>query len=113
MDGRPAAPGHGDHATEMVTMKRIAKAAAAALLIVAMLPAIVHAADKALWKIGNFDGSSGEFKSQDINYADPKNQQKFRDWLRTKKVCSHSKARSGKITLQQPSRWELFRSGIR
>ncbi len=68
-------------------MKKIARAAA--LLAAAMLPAFVHASDKTLWKIGVFDGSSSEFRSQDINYADPKSDPVFvvgqnsdKDWYR-------------------------------
>jgi len=73
----------------MVTIKRIARAATVALLTAAMLPAAAHAAERTLWKIGTFDGSSGEFKSQDINYADPKSDPVFvvgqssdKDWYR-------------------------------
>jgi alpha-mannosidase len=72
----------------MVTMKKIANAAVAALLIAATVPA-AHATEKTLWKIGTFDGSSGEFKSQDINYSDPKSDPVFvvdrsnnKDWYR-------------------------------
>ncbi len=43
----------------------------------ATLTAAAHATEKTLWKIGIFDGSSGEFKSQDINYADPKSDPVF------------------------------------
>ena len=71
----------------MVAMKKIATAAA--LLAAAMLPAVGHASEKTLWKIGAFDGSSSEFKSQDINYADPKSDPVFvvgqngdKDWYR-------------------------------
>ena len=53
------------------------------------LPAAAHAAERTLWKIGTFDGSSGEFKSQDIDYADPKSDPVFvvgqssdKDWYR-------------------------------
>jgi len=53
------------------------------------LTAVAHATEKTLWKIGTFDGSSGEFKSQDINYADPKSDPVFvvgqssdNDWYR-------------------------------
>src|ERR1035438_1429404 len=42
-----------------------------------------------LFRSGTFDGSSGEFKSQDINYADPKSDPVFvvgqssdKDWYR-------------------------------
>lgn len=59
--------------------------------MVATLTAAAHAAQQTLWKIGTFDGSSGEFKSQDINYADPKSDPVFlvgqsndndKDWYR-------------------------------
>ena len=39
--------------------------------MVVALTAAAHATQRTLWKIGAFDGSSGEFKSQGINYADP------------------------------------------
>ena len=61
----------------------------AALFMVVTLTAAAHATERMLWKIGTFDGSSGEFKSQDINYADPKNDPVFvagqssdKDWYR-------------------------------
>jgi len=61
----------------------------AALFMVVTLTAAAHATERMLWKIGTFDGSSGEFKSQDINYADPKNDHVFvagqssdKDWYR-------------------------------
>ena len=61
----------------------------AALCMAVMLPAAANATEKTLWKIGTFDGSSGEFKSQDINYADPKSDPVFvvgesrdKDWYR-------------------------------
>ena len=73
----------------MVTMKSIAKTAIAGALAAIMLPSIAQANQITLWKIGTFDGSSGEFKSQDIDYADPKNNPVFvvgqsndRDWYR-------------------------------
>jgi hypothetical protein len=44
---------------------------------------------KTLWRIGTFNASSGEFRSQDIDYADPKSDTAYavgkstdRDWLR-------------------------------
>src|SRR5208282_3855112 len=62
------------------------------LLLVTMallLPAVAQSAAITLWKIGKFDGSSGEFKSQDIDYANPKSdpvymvgQSSDRDWYR-------------------------------
>ena len=61
----------------------------AALFMVVTLTAAAHATERMLWKIGTFDGSSGEFKGQDINYADPKNDLVFvagqssdKDWYR-------------------------------
>jgi len=70
-------------------MKGIAKAVTAALLITATLQAASHATDKEIWQIGRFDGSSGEFKSQGIDYADPKSdlvfvvgQSRDKDWYR-------------------------------
>jgi alpha-mannosidase len=70
-------------------MRSLAKAALAALLLAATLPADANATEQTLWKIGTFDGSSGEFKSQDINYADPKSDPVFvvgesrdKDWYR-------------------------------
>jgi alpha-mannosidase len=70
-------------------MRSIAVAALAALLLAATLPADASATEQTIWKIGTFDGSSGEFKSQDINYADPKSDPVFvvgesrdKDWYR-------------------------------
>jgi alpha-mannosidase len=72
----------------MVTAKTIRKATIAAFIAVT-LAAAAHASERMIWKIGTFDGSSGEFKSQDINYADPKSdpvfvvgQSRDRDWYR-------------------------------
>lgn len=55
----------------------------------AALSGAAHATERMLWKIGTFDGSSGEFKSQDINYADLKSDPVFvvgqsgdKDWYR-------------------------------
>ncbi len=74
----------------MVVTRAIRKVSVAALLLVATLTAAAHATEKTLWKIGTFDGSSGEFKShQDINYSDPKSDPVFvigqssdKDWYR-------------------------------
>jgi hypothetical protein len=73
----------------MVILRTIAEAAVAALLLAVTLPAEARATEKTLWKIGTFDGSSGEFKSQDINYADPNSDPVFvvgesgdKDWYR-------------------------------
>jgi hypothetical protein len=71
-------------------MTNFAKAARAGLLITAiLLPAVTQAAERTLWKIGTFDASSGEFKSQGINYPDPKSDPVFvvgqsgdKDWYR-------------------------------
>ncbi|MGA8867257.1 MAG: polysaccharide lyase family protein [Candidatus Sulfotelmatobacter sp.] len=74
----------------MVKMEGIAKAARAGLLMMAMLlPAVAYSAERTLWKIGEFDASSGEFKSQGIDYANPKSDPVFvvghsdnKDWYR-------------------------------
>ncbi|MGA7907438.1 MAG: polysaccharide lyase family protein, partial [Candidatus Sulfotelmatobacter sp.] len=71
-------------------MEGIAKAARAGLLMMAMLlPAVAYSAERTLWKIGEFDASSGEFKSQGIDYANPKSDPVFvvghsgnKDWYR-------------------------------
>ena len=55
-----------------------------------MLAAVAHASEKTLWRIGVFDGSSGEFKGEEgINYGDPKSDPVFvvgqnsdKDWYR-------------------------------
>ena len=73
----------------MVTAKKIRRVTTIAFIVAVALTGVAHATEKALWKIGTFDGSSGEFKSQDINYADPKSDPVFvvgqsndRDWYR-------------------------------
>jgi hypothetical protein len=73
----------------MVSTETIRKATLAAVFTAVTLTAAAHATEKTLWKIGTFDGSSGEFKSQDINYADPKSDPVFvvgqssdKDWYR-------------------------------
>jgi alpha-mannosidase len=73
----------------MVTTQKVRKTAMTAIFVAATLIAAAHATEKTLWKIGIFDGSSGEFKSQDINYADPKRDPVFvvgqssdKDWYR-------------------------------
>ena len=73
----------------MVTMKTIARAAITFILVAISLSTIAHAAEKTLWTIGTFDGSSGEFKSEGINYPDPKSDPVFvvgqstdKDWYR-------------------------------
>src|SRR6266536_5443719 len=73
----------------MVTTRKIRTAAMTALFMSVILTSAAHATEKTLWKIGTFDGSSGEFKSQDINYADPKSdpvfvigQSRDKDWYR-------------------------------
>ena len=72
-----------------MTRGSITKAALTALLLAATLPVEANATEQTLWKIGIFNGSSGEFKSQDINYADPKSDPVFvvgenrdKDWYR-------------------------------
>ena len=89
MVGGSAAPGRGDHAAEMVNIKDISRTTRAGLLMMAMLPAVAHSAERTLWKIGNFDASSGEFRSQGIDYTDPKSDPVFvvgksgnQDWYR-------------------------------
>jgi len=37
------------------------------------------ASDKSVWRIGKFDKSSGEFKSQDIDYASAKSDPVYRE----------------------------------
>ncbi len=73
----------------MVTTKIIRKVAGSALCLAVALTGAAHAAEKTLWKIGVFDRSSGEFKSQDIDYSDPKSDPVFvvgqsgdKDWYR-------------------------------
>jgi alpha-mannosidase len=73
----------------MVTTQKVRKVMMTAGFVVVTLAAAAHADEKTLWKIGTFDGSSGEFKSQDINYADPKSDPVFvvgqssdKDWYR-------------------------------
>jgi len=70
-------------------MKKIANAALAAILAGVSFPTLVYATDKTLWTIGIFDGSSAEFKSEGINYADAKSDPAFivgrstdKDWYR-------------------------------
>jgi alpha-mannosidase len=89
MVGGFAAPGRSDHAAEMVNIKDISRKARAGLLMIAMLPTVAHSAERTLWKIGNFDASSGEFRSQGIDYTDPKSDPVFvvgksgnQDWYR-------------------------------
>ncbi|HEY3929088.1 MAG TPA: polysaccharide lyase family protein [Candidatus Koribacter sp.] len=60
------------------------------LLAMLCMPAVLHAAEKTIWKIGTFNASSGEFRSErTINYADPKSDPTFvvgknadKDWYR-------------------------------
>jgi alpha-mannosidase len=78
----------------MVTTRKIRKGitvrrVTTAIVMAVTLTTVVHAAEKTLWRIGTFDGSSGEFKSQDINYSDPKSDPVFvvgqsgdKDWYR-------------------------------
>jgi len=89
MDRRSPPPGKRDHTAEMVTEKIIREAAITALFMAVTLTAAANATEKTLWKIGTFDGSSEEFKSQDINYSDPKSDPVFmvgqnsdKDWYR-------------------------------
>jgi alpha-mannosidase len=90
---------HGNDADKMVMTTRIARTTRAGLLIAVILavptltallfPVTARAAENTLWKIGTFDASSGEFKSQNIPYDDPKNDPIFvvgqstdSDWYR-------------------------------
>ena len=65
-------------------------AALASLLLLPVPSAASRSnASKTLWRIGVFNASSGEFRSQDIDYADPKSDPVYvvgksseRDWLR-------------------------------
>ncbi len=64
-------------------------AKSALLLAAALFTTAVHAEEKSIWKIGTFNASSGEFRSQDIDYADPKSDPTFivgqstdNDWYR-------------------------------
>lgn len=89
MDRRSTPAGHGDHPTEMVATNKICKVTITALLMAVTLTTAAHASEKTLWKIGIFDGSSGEFKSQDNHYADAKSDPVFvvgqssdKDWYR-------------------------------
>ena len=77
----------------MVTTKKFRNAAMTALFIAITfaftLCSAAHATERTLWKIGSCDGSSGEFKSQNIDYADPKSDPVFivgqssdKDWYR-------------------------------
>jgi alpha-mannosidase len=70
---------------KVITVRKVATA----FLMAVTLTTASHAIEKTLWKIGTFDGSSGEFKSQDINYADAKSDPVFvvgqnsdKDWYR-------------------------------
>src|SRR5258708_15768194 len=79
---------------EMVNMANIAmrilrRTRAYWLAIALLIPGLGFAADHPVWKIGSFDFSSGEFRSQDIDYADPKSDPVFvvgqsseKDWYR-------------------------------
>jgi alpha-mannosidase len=91
MDRRSAPAGHCDHTAEMVVTKTIRKVTGniTVLFLAATLTAAAQNTEKTLWQIGTFNGSSGEFKSQDINYADPKSDPVFvvgqsndREWYR-------------------------------
>ncbi|HTR25379.1 MAG TPA: polysaccharide lyase family protein [Terriglobales bacterium] len=71
-------------------MKRNVLVAVIILFAAAIFPATAGASERTLWKIGSFDGSSGEFKSHwEINYTDPKSDPVFvvgmdkdKDWYR-------------------------------
>jgi hypothetical protein len=74
----------------MVIMKSIRRALGTALIVAAVLsPKIVCGQERSVWKIGTFNHSSGEFRSEGIDYADPKSdpvfvvgQSKDADWYR-------------------------------
>ena len=73
----------------MVNAKKVLFAAIGALFTMVLLPACAHAATKTIWKIGTFNESSGEFRSQDIDYSDSNNNPVFvvghsadKDWYR-------------------------------
>ena len=75
----------------MVNMKNMNRVIGSALVIAALiLPMTANAQEQALWKIGVFNQSSGEFRSEGgIDYADPKSdpvfvvgQNKDADWYR-------------------------------
>src|SRR5882724_648541 len=89
MDRRSTPAGHGDHPTEMVATNKICKVTITALLMGVTVTTAAHASEKTLWKIGIFDGSSREFKSQDNHYAEAKSDPVFvvgqssdKDWYR-------------------------------
>jgi len=71
-------------------MKSIRQALINALVLAALAsPTMASASEQRIWRIGTFNNSSGEFRSQDINYADPKSdpvfvvgQSKDGDWYR-------------------------------
>ena len=88
MDGR-LTPSRSDHyATEMVTMK-MGKGVRAALFVLG-LTSFAHAGSHSIWKIGEFNGSSGEFRSErTINFVDPQSDLTYmvgsnseKDWYR-------------------------------
>src|SRR3984885_6187750 len=67
----------------------IVRKAAAAVFVAIALTAAAHATSTTLWKIGTFNGSSGEFKGQAIEYSDPTSDPVFvvgqindKDWYR-------------------------------
>lgn len=73
----------------MVDANKVLTAVMAVLFMTATVTASAHASSKTIWKIGTFNESSGEFKSQDIDYSSPKSDPVFvvgqsadKDWYR-------------------------------
>jgi len=72
----------------MVTLV-IRKGCLVATFMIALSPLVARTAERSIWKIGTFNHSSGEFRAQDIPYADPKTDPTFvvgkskdQDWYR-------------------------------
>jgi alpha-mannosidase len=94
VDRRSKIPGKNHYPAEMVSMAKLATAilwrGLAGLMVIALLcPLPGLASDRQVWKIGSFDYSSGEFRSQDIDYNDLKSDLIFvvgeshdKDWYR-------------------------------
>ena len=90
MERRSAAARDGDYSAKMVNMKTWAKFLRVGMLVASLLASISGmAAERSVWKIGAFNGSSGEFRSEGIDYASPKSdlvyvvgQSTDQDWYR-------------------------------
>ena len=85
MDRRPAPP-WCHHSAQMVTMN--VKNAVYVALLLAGISSLARASQQ-IWKIGDFNGSSGEFRSEGIDYSDPKSDPTYivgkstnQDWYR-------------------------------